>query len=255
MEKVEKDNDLLYDSIVSYFSKVQHTFELVDRYMRRDYLKPWWKTYSEFNLFIEHNFPSDSVRRKLCDWICNEPDDEPEGDEFRSQLAKHVTYITRQTSVKEKLCHSLDQGDFFIIERSAKVFDPQKLKELEIAQKINEITGDPGDTKYHLGDYYIKELPQIIPQRDYYSVYAKNSFYVFSKRLNRDKDNDDEKERRHYKMIEQIFVFVATELVNRGKISFQSKFGKDIPLDEKQKNETESCEELYSSFIKKNVIG
>ena len=82
--------------------------------------------------------------------------------------------------MKRKLCWPLNQGDFFVIERSAKFFDPKTLEELEIAQKANEIIGDLGGTKYHVGDYYIKELPQIIPQKDYYSVYARNSFYVFS---------------------------------------------------------------------------
>ena len=197
-------------------SKIRHTYELVDRYMRRDYLKPWWKTYSEFNLFIKHNFPSDTVRRKLCDWICNGPDGIPEGDEFRSQLAKHVSYITHDPQVECALCQPLNQGDFFVIERSAKFFDPKTLEELEIAQKANEIIGDLGGAKYHLGDYYIKELPQIIPQKDYYSVYARNSFYVFSRRLDPNQGFTPDQVRYHYKLIEQIFVFVATELINCG---------------------------------------
>lgn len=247
------DSDELFEGIQRCLSKIRHTYELVDRYMKRDYLKPWWKTYSEFNLFINHNFPSDSVRRKLCDWICNGSDEEPEGDEFRSQLAKHVVYITNSPKVKNKLCQPLGQGDFLVIERSAKFFDPETLKELEIAQKTNEITGDPGSSKYHLGDYYIKELPQIIPQRDYYSVYAKNSFYVFSRRLEPAQEAAAEQERRHYQLIEQIFVFVATELVNRGSLSFQSLFGRDVPVEEKRKNEKKSREDLCALFIKKNI--
>lgn len=104
--------DKLYNEVQVCLSKIRHTYELVDRYMRRDYLKPWWKTYSEFNLFINHNFPSDNVRRKLCDWICSESDGMPEGDEFRSQLAKHVSYITHNPQVKSVLCQPLNQGDF-----------------------------------------------------------------------------------------------------------------------------------------------
>ena len=249
-ESREPDN--LYDEMQVYISKIRYTYELVDRYMRRDYLKPWWKTYSEFNLFINHNFPSDNVRRKLCDWICNGPDGMPEGDEFRSQLAKHVSYITHNSQVKSALCRSLDQGDLFVIERSAKFFDPNTLKELEIAQKTNEIIGDLGGAKYHLGDYYIKELPQIIPQKDYYSVYARNSFYVFSRRLEPDQCFTPEQVRYHYQLIEQIFVFVATELINRGALSFQSRFGKGISLEDKHRHEKESQLELCSLFIEKN---
>lgn len=247
------DSDKLFEGMQRCLSKIRHTYELVDRYMKRDYLKPWWKTYSEFNLFVNHNFPSDSVRRKLCDWICNGPDEEPEGDEFRSQLAKHVVYITNSPTVKNTLCQPLEQGDFLVIERSAKFFDPETLKELEIAQKTNEITGDPRSSKYHLGDYYIKELPQIIPQRDYYSVYAKNSFYVFSRRLEHAQEVTVERERHHYQLIEQIFVFVATELVNHGALSFQSLFGRDVPVEEKHKNEKKSRECLCSLFIKQNM--
>lgn len=239
-----------YDEMQGCLSKIRHTYELVDRYMRRDYLKPWWKTYSEFNLFIKHNFPSDTVRRKLCDWICNGPDGIPEGDEFRSQLAKHVSYITHDSRVECALCRPLNQGDFFVIERSAKFFDPKTLEELEIAQKANEIIGDLGGAKYHLGDYYIKELPQIIPQKDYYSVYARNSFYVFSRRLEPDQGFTPDQVRYHYKLIEQIFVFVATELINCGKLSFQSRFGKDIPLEIKREYEKKSREEICSLFIK-----
>ncbi len=245
--------DKLYNEVQVCLSKIRHTYELVDRYMRRDYLKPWWKTYSEFNLFINHNFPSDNVRRKLCDWICNESDGMPEGDEFRSQLAKHVSYITHDPQVKSVLCQPLNQGDFFVIERSAKFFDPKTLKELEIAQKTNEIIGDLGGAKYHLGDYYIKELPQIIPQKDYYSVYARNSFYVFSRRLEPNQGFTPEQVRYHYQLIEQIFVFAATELINRGALSFQSRFGKDIPLEDRRKHEQRSQEELCSLFIDKTL--
>lgn len=56
--------------------------------------------------------------------------------------------------------------------------------------------------------------------------------------------------RYHYKLIEQIFVFVATELINCGKLSFQSRFGKDIPLEAKHEYEKKSREELCSLFIK-----
>lgn len=247
------EQDRLFDEVQVCIAKIMHTYDLVDRYLRRDYLKPWWKTYSEFNLFINHNFPSDNVRRKLCDWICNGPDDTPEGDEFRSQLAKHVSYITHNPQVKNSLCRPLNQGDFFVIERSAKFFDPKTLKELEIAQKTNEIIGDFGGAKYHLGDYYIKELPQIIPQKDYYSVYARNSFYIFSRRLESGQSFTPEQIWYHYKLIEQIFVFVATELINRGPLSFQSRFGKDLSLSDKRKHEQESHKELCSLFIEKNL--
>lgn len=165
-----------------------------------------------------------------------------------------MAYITHDEKIKAELYKPLEQGDFFVIERSAKFFDPETLKELEIAQKTNEITSASGNAKYRIGDYYIKELPQIIPQKDYYSVYAKNSFYVFSKRLEHDQAFTAEQENRHYQLIEQIFVFVATELVKRGELLFQSQFGNNTILEEKHKNEENSKKQLCSLFKQKHLI-
>lgn len=81
----------------------------------------------------------------------------------------------------------------------------------------------------------MKTLTNIIPQKNYSSIYTKEGFYIFSKRLEKEYSNSEKA--LHYKLIEDIFTFVATEFVQRGEQEFVSTF------HPKQK-ESESPEEL-----------
>ena len=239
---------------------IRRAHTLIGRYLKRDYLKPWWKTYSEFNHFIQHNFLSDDIRKQLCSWICHGEQEKPAGDEFRSQIAKHLNYITREiknNSALEKasgLLQPLGDGEFFVVERSARFFDPETVRELDIAQKVNAILGMPSEVKYHTNEYYVKELTNIIPQRDYYSIYAKDSFYIFSRPLDPGEGRTSAQQKRHYQLIEQMFVFVATSLVKRGAEDFQARFGKNIDPVQREKNEEESEKEIFQKF-KEQYLG
>ena len=254
-------NDTTYNEIIPiYKTKIEaltnnplRVFKLIDRYQRRNYFKPWWKTNSEFSNFINNNFLDDRVREKLCKWVCH-GDKDLKSDEFRSQLAKNVSYITRRL-VKDKgsinnldLIQPLGAEEFFVIKRSARFFDPDTISGLDIALKSNEILGSPVDVKYCTGDFYIKSLNNVIPQRDYYSMYAKNSFYIFSKSLDENiNDNyNSGKRNRHYHFIEQIFVFVATTLINDGIRLFNHNY---LNTDNSTKEE-ESHEKMYLRFKK-----
>ena len=251
LEKHKKVNEALNGPLVD---NIQRVYQLIERYLKRNYLKPWWKTYSEFSSFIERNFLSDKVRNRLCDWICNGPDSKPAGDEFRSQIAKHVNYITTRLDEEKTagkiigecgLLEALGDGNFFVIERSARFFDPETIRELDIAQKINTILSTQGEIKYSTSEYYVKELTNIIPQRNYYSLYAKNSFYIFSKPLDADKYQDAAARKRHYQLIEQIFVYVASTLIEQGAEVFQVKFGTE---EARKKYEEKSKEKMYKDF-------
>lgn len=252
-EKHKKVNELLKGPLAD---NIQRVYQLIERYLKRNYLKPWWKTYSEFSSFIERNFLSDKVRNQLCDWICNGSDSKPAGDEFRSQIAKHVNYITNRLDEDKTagriigecgLLKALGDGEFFVIERSARFFDPETIRKLDIAQKINTILGTQGDVKYSTSEYYVKELTKIIPQRDYYSIYAKNSFYIFSKPLDDEKYRNAAENKRHYQLIEQIFIYVASKLIEQGAEEFQVKFGTE---EVRKKNEKASKESMYEDFVK-----
>lgn len=234
---------------------IWRAYSLIDSYQRRDFLKPWWKTNFEFINFLSQNFRDDSVRNRLCQWICVSDKESVFGVEFRSQLAKHVIYITRKlkenTSYSSRLglLQELNDGEFFVIERSAHFFDPKDIRKLDIALKSNEILGSHGEVKYNMDDYYIKEFTSIIPQRDYYSMYAKNSFYVFSKALPECVGTPEERA-RHYQLIEQIFVFISTNLIKNGELSFKERFcGELAYIDEESYHK-----EMYESFLTNKKI-
>ncbi len=246
----KSDNSEIDKCFEKSIKNVKRVYCLVDNFLKRVYLKPWWKTNSEFTNFMNTNFQDDRVREQLCNWICRGKGNELTNDEFCSQLAKNVTYITHQL-VNDKsvdcvslgLLKSLENDEFFVIPRSARFFDPETISELDIALKSNELLGSPGNIKYHMGNYYIKALTNVIPQRDYYSMYAKNSFYVFSKSIAKGK-NTAEQLSRHYRFIEQIFVFVATTLINNGPLLFQSSYGKKASKNA----ELDAHEKMYNLF-------
>lgn len=238
------------ENIYELVKKIQRTHTLIDKYQKRTYLKPWWKTSSEFNNFIKTNFLDDPIREKLCKWICH-GDGDLESDEFCSQLAKNVSNITRKLITENVNCgliEELNNDEFFVIQRSSHFFDPETIGKLEIALKSNEMLGSPKDVKYCSGNYYIKSLTKVIPQRDYYSMYAENSFYIFSKQLNENDDmaeGDDNRRNRHYHFIEQIFVFVATTLINDGIRKFVENYDGKVPGAEEAAHQ-----QMYENFKK-----
>lgn len=251
--------------IESYADKILRVYQLINSYLRRSYLKPWWKTYSEFNSFIQRNYPDDKIRRNVCKWICQSDIQSPAGDEFRSQIAKHVNFIVNkiwnELKSHEKrmnqerkavlaklktlgLLEPIKDGGFFVIQRSARFFEPEIVRKLNIAQKANEMIGEPNEVKYKIDEYYIKELTNVIPQRDYYSIYARDSFYVFSERLSKDKNYSPEDIRKHYRLIEKIFVFVTTYFVSNGVEVFQVDFSNN-----ENEKEEQSKEKMFEAFV------
>ena len=228
-----------------------HINQLISEYQCHQYLKPWWKTNSEFNNFLMTNFKDDRICLQLCNWISHGKSGLVDGEEFRSQLAKNVIFITQclknDNEVKSNLITELNTGEFFVIKRSARFFDPDTISELDIALKSNEILGSPRDVKYQSGEFYIKMLTNVIPQRDYYSMYAKNSFYIFSKRLSNDL-NSLEQRNAHYRQIEQIFIFVAETLISDGERNFMNNYSGS---KEKEKAAHQFMYERYKKDILK----
>lgn len=237
-------------------NKIEDTYNLIYNYKTRKFLKPWWKTVFEFSNFMNQHFRDDEIRNKIGKWICKGGEFGLEAAEMRSQIAKHVIHIIQYLYFYKKeefnLLETLEEGEFFIIERSTRFFETEAIGELQIALKVSEIIGSPTDVNYRISDYYIKNLTNIIPQKDYSSIYAKDGFYVFSKQLKMT-EIDQNKKQRHYKMIEEIFVFVATEFVNRGEQHFLKYFNNSINLDEKEKLQTESMDMMLDLFLRQNA--
>lgn len=254
VERFSIDAGVSADEINEITKQIERTYDLICKYTRREYLKPWWKTNVEFASYLNTYFRDDNIRTKLCEWICGNGKNSPESEEFRSQLAKSVIYVANKAKAelgidKSGIIENLNDGDFFIIERSAQFLETEKIRALDIALKENEILGAPGDSKKNVGEYYIKEFTNVIPQRDYYAMYAKNSFYIFSKRVENE-SLDSEKIRKHYRAIEQIFVVAANYLIRMGKHSFSEEFCSKKAEDEMNR----VYELIYEKYIEKYFV-
>lgn len=241
------------DKVKKLVCKIRDTYKLIHNYKIRNFLKPWWKTVFEFSSFMNQYFQDDVIRSTLGKWICNGGKYGLDADEIRSQIAKHVIYITKHLREYEEDCgliEPLGEDEFFIIERANRFFEADTIEQLQIALKASEIIGTPRDVNYSTSRYFIKKLTNIIPQKEYSSIYAREGFYVFSKPVQGSISNY--KKQKHYKMIEQIFVFVATEFVNRGEQEFLRLFSSDVISDEQSKLQQESMEDMLTAFVKRD---
>lgn len=219
--------------------EIKRIFNIVYRYQKRSFLKPWWKTIFEFSNFINKNFPDDIIREQLCELIC---DNKEIGPELRSQIAKHVSYIANNTF--DKKFERLEDGDFFIVQRSVRFLELSKIEKLDIALKSNEIIGTPIEADKQLREYYVKKLTNIIPQKDFYSFYSEYSFYIYSKPL--ELKGKESETKKYYKKLEEIFVFVATELLRNGKDDFRKKY---IESNNEEKSKEDFLEKYKKSTI------
>lgn len=245
--------------------RIYTSMQLIHQSIQRRYLKPWWKTVFEFSNFMGHYFRDDRVREQAGKFICNGgvhklvykgEEYKLEADEFRSQIAKHVIYITQRLMEDEKdkqfgLLEALNDGDFFVIQRSPRFFASDAIEKIEIALKNNEILGPPADVSRQVYEYYIKKLTNIIPQKDYSSIYAEEGFYIFSKRISNMRQEEKGKS-RHYELLERIFAFVVKEFVDKGEFEFVKLFqDRAIANEESVKQKRRSKEDMYTKFTEK----
>ncbi len=255
------DTEISIGDLKHMFKDMGRVYTLIDKYNRREFLKPWWKTNFEFTTFMKRYFSGDTSI-KLSEWICNSDKKIPRGDEFRSQLAKHVIYITQSLESDYSdtgLRMPLQDGDFFVIQRQARFYDEGALSKIKVALKRNEIVGEHGEGGSMTGEYIVDTLTKISPQKDYYGMFEKNEFYIFSKPLS--KVDDRIARERHYRLIEDIFVHVAETLIEEDKYTFQSHFVDDKENATKperearkleiRKNEQVSFEKTLKSFVDK----
>ena len=237
--------------------RIYNTMRLIHQAMERDYLKPWWKTVYEFSNFMNHNFRDDRLQKYVGRFICDGGKHGLKADEMRSQIAKHVVHITQRLEEDGKgsalgLIEALHEGEFFVIQRPTNFFSANTIEKLEIALKDSEILGPSADANRHLNKYYLKTLTKIIPQKDYSSIYAKESFYVFSKSpFQKSTTNKDfaVAERKHYELLENIFVYVATAIVNMGEQEFVRKY-QGVNCRNSETKRKEDMEDMYDNFIK-----
>jgi len=242
--RISQNSNVFQEKIDNLSKKIFYTYDLVDRYTNRKFLKPWWKTVFEFSNFMNQNFRDDELRERVGKLICKDSDFGFDSSEFRSQIAKYVIFITKILKQKQigNIIESFEDNDFFIVQRSNRFLDLKAIEKLDIALKSSEIIGSPNDIRYRTNEYYIKFLTNIIPQKDYSSIYAKEGFYIYSTQV---QENDINKKRRHYEEIERIFVFVATEFAKRSDTWFKNNFNKS------KTKEIISKEEICKKYIER----
>lgn len=251
----EPQTELSETSMPDLPERIFASMQLIHQSMRRHYLKPWWKTVFEFSNFMRYYFRDDRVRGQIERFICNGGTFGLEADEFRSQIAKHVIYITQKLKENGKteqfgLLEALNDGDFFVIQRSPRFFGPDAIEQIEIALKNNEILGPPADINRQVHEYYIKTLTNIIPQKNYKATYAKEGFYIFSKQVTDQKTKSEDKKSRHYKLLERIFAFVAKEFVDQGEQQFIEVFqNRNISKAQSYQAKKDSKERMYNAFL------
>ena len=234
-----KTNKIAQELFSELVTQIKYTYQLIENYKKRDFLKPWWKTLIEFNAFMEKNFQDDKIRSELCEWICHDNEKNNRyADEVRSQISKHTTYILKQLrTIHPDSTPNISDDHFFIADRQTRFFDPKTIEKIDIA--LNTINTNDCSTP---SDYYVKALTNIIPQKNYSSIYTQNSFYIYSKEINNIKE--------YKELLERIFVFVSSELVLKGEVDFVEKFYKK--RDKKKQTEIESMTKMYNKFVSKN---
>lgn len=248
--------ELLEASTQDLAERIFVSMQLIHQSMRRQYLKPWWKTVFEFSNFMRYYFQSDPVREQIGKFICTGGDFGLKADEFRSQIAKHMIYITQRLKTEGKakdfgLLEALNDGDFFVIQRSPRFFGPDAIERIEIALKSNEILGPPADVNRQVHEYYIKTLTNIIPQKDYEATYAQEGFYIFSKQVTNKKAKSEDAKNRHYKLLERIFAFVAKEFVDQGEQKFVEVFqDRNMSKEQSDQAKKKSKEDMYDDFLR-----
>ena len=122
-------------------------------------------------------------------------------------------------------------GDFFIVKRSNRFFSKTTIQKLAIALKNNDSLDLNKKSDDSTNNYFLKSLTQIIPQKDYSSIYAEEGFYIYSKKI-QEEDCTSEEKKKHYEYIEKIFVYVANKFVTDGEQSFVKNF-QEQPDDKK----------------------
>lgn len=227
--------------------KIGNTLEILRGYKNREYLKPWWKTVFEFSDFMNHYFIDDSVREAVCKNICNVSNEFTA--EFRSQIAKLVQFIfnklideNRITDENRDEFTKIQDGDFFVIQRKNNFLQINKIEKIIVYLQASKIIGVVGSEKEKNNKikkiYFGKKLNKIIPQKDYDEFFIKDAFYVFSKPYNNINQT---------KIIEQVFIFVCTELSKLSLMEFKKLFCLE-PLDTKKIKKFYNY--LYNHYIK-----
>lgn len=218
----------------SLINKLLLTYKMISDYKSRKFLKPWWKTLSQFSIFLERNYKDvssngyshEDIRDQICKMITYGRKSIP-ADQLRAQIAKLVVLIANEVQEKKcgeetKILEPLQEGDFFISERSTRFNEIENIRKLRIVFGLTELEKSQSGED----DHVTKSLDDVIPQKDYKSIYNKESFYVYSSPLN-GQDYSAEQKKEHYQCIEQIFVYSTIKFLEMNDSQMNNCFGEN----------------------------
>jgi HD superfamily phosphohydrolase len=127
---------------------------ITDQLLNRNFLKPIWKTIFEYKKFINENFSSDT-RKDIINFIVNDRD----GENNRKKI---VRLMCDETGCK--------LGEIFLIVRLNKFYFTTDLDQFYIYMK--DKTGNEKN----------ESLSDLLPQKDYRSLYSEIAFYLYCKK-------------------------------------------------------------------------
>lgn len=198
--------------------RIDRLKSLLVQLFERKLLKPWWKTIFEFNNFMTSNFPDDYLKSEIPKRICGS-NKYISADEFRSQIAKAVIEKFKKPDEKagEEATEGelyLEDGEFFIVERSNKFYSLDSIAKIMIYFKKNEVINNSvsDNDSEPSKEYYGKYLINVIPQRDYDKFFQKESFYIYIKLKKEPEEGDSQKVKEFYEKVEKEFIKVASFL-------------------------------------------
>lgn len=221
--------------------KVKRALELIDKLARRDFLTPWWKTVYEYKAFMEHYFRDNNTREKVAERICDEKKySEGFCSEFRSQIAKGTIELSEGIVESEEFrdlqLSALQDGDFFVVQRSNKFFGKNTIEEFNVYLHENEIVGRYDHSAPSIGSYYSKNLTELLPYKNYDTMFDKNGFYVYMLKASSSKT---EEKINFYRQMERVFAYVATRLAQMSELDFICAYGDKELLEEYSKDHIE----------------
>lgn len=228
---------------------IERTMEMIEAWMKRDLLKPWWKNIYEYNNFLSSNFRSDTLRRDFAQWICQNGNaaERENAANFRSLVSKLVIALAK----KDHRSEMINQGDFFIVERSNHFNEIEDIDKLYIILKDNEVLSESlggREAIGHVDDSSVYFLSNLLPQKEYSKIYAKDGFYIYLRPYVRQVSSESEttdfiearnqfdvsytstyaqKEREYYQAVKEIFISVGKKMASMSCDRFD-RFYKDM---------------------------
>ena len=242
------DTDECYKENNRVFTLLKHLF-------RRELLKPWWKTIYEYKNFLQSRIPDDKIRKELAKRICakTKKGEGIEAAEFRSQIAKGIIDLSKEFKKENRLEKSLNDGDFFVVERSNRFFNLKSIGDIYVYLKKNERVNlglNMEEQRTRENEYFANSLTNLLPHKNYADFFDKDNFYIYIRPYEMilsenqpEIEKDKNKKHEFYEKIEILFVEVSSKLAVMPESEFND-YCKEVEQIKKSGNLPKMLENL-----------